>query len=140
MGGGKKGHLFRFNPDANKLEMLGPDFLTGSYTTVSILSPDGKYVYYLPGSHGGAVKDGCPVVQYNIATGQRKVIAFLGSVLPKHGYVPGGSYGVKLSADGSTLYANLNGHATDEFRHERMRPFGFGLTSLAVVEIPEEER
>ncbi|MDQ3622291.1 MAG: hypothetical protein M3463_07360, partial [Verrucomicrobiota bacterium] len=69
--------LFRYSPAQDRMEMLGPDFLAGDYTTVTVLSPDHKYVYYLPGAHGGALKIGTPVVQYEIATGQRKVLGFL---------------------------------------------------------------
>jgi sugar lactone lactonase YvrE len=135
------GQLFRYSPSADTLELLGPDFLKGNYTTVMVRSPDGKYLYYLPGAHGGAVKIGTPVMQYEIATGKRKVIAFLGKAfLDATGYTPGGTYGVKLSADGSTLYANLNGHGSDKDRHPKMRANGFGLTSFIAVHIPESER
>lgn len=137
-GGGK---LFRFNPQAKKVEMLGNDFGHGEYTTVSVLSPDEKYVYYLPGAHNGAMNIGTPVVQYNVATGQRKVLAFLRPYFEKQfGYVPAGSYGVKLSADGSTLYANLNGHTRDDLRPEKMTASGFGHSSFVAIHIPESER
>jgi hypothetical protein len=138
---GSKGQLFRFNPQAKKVEMLGNDFGHGEYTTVSVLSPDEKYVYYLPGAHGGAKDVGTPVVQYNIATGDRKVLAFLRPYMEKTlGYVPGGTYGVKLSKDGSTLYANLNGHTRDDLRPEKMTAGGFGHTSFVAIAIPESER
>lgn len=53
--------------------------------------------------------------------------------------MPGSTYGVKRSADDATLYANLNGHADDE-RREGMHAYGFGLTAIAAVHIPESER
>jgi hypothetical protein len=146
------GHLVRFNPDTQKIEDFGPEFpdvhsgskgkvTPGNYTAVTVLSPDEKFVYYLPGSHGGAVRIGCPVVQYNIATGQRKVLAFLQPVVQaKAEYVPGGTYGVKISEDGSTLYVNFNGHAVEKNRLPRMKPNGFGLTAFAAIHIPESER
>jgi glycerophosphoryl diester phosphodiesterase len=43
--------------------------------TVVELSPDGRYPYYLPGAHGGAFRTGTEVVQYEVATGRRKVLA-----------------------------------------------------------------
>ncbi|MCA9117452.1 MAG: hypothetical protein KDA79_20420 [Planctomycetaceae bacterium] len=133
--------LFRYHPETDRLELLGPNWTTGMYTTVTVLSPDEKFVYYLPGAHGQAFKEGTPVVQYNIATGERKVLAFLADTLEqKIGYVPGGTYGIKLSADGGTLYVNLNGHATDKLRPANMKPIGFGLTSFAAIHIPESER
>lgn len=135
------GRIFRYNTKTNKIDMLGPDFLSGNYTTVIELSPDEKYLYYLPGAHGGAFALHTPVIQYNIATGERKVIAFLRNAFePATDYVPGGTYGIKLSADGSTLYVDLNGHAGDSTRPAKMKPSGFGLTSFAAIHIPESER
>lgn len=135
------GQFFRYSPAQDKLDMFGPDFLDGNYTTVCVLSPDERYVYYLPGAHGGALQIGTPVVQYEIATGQRKVIAFLRDAFEKqYDYAPAGTYGVKMSADGSTLYVNFNGHAGDSIRPKEMSPIGFGLTAFAAIHIPASER
>ncbi len=137
----KTNQLFRYRPAEKKVELLGPTWGTGQYTTVMVLSPDERFVYYLPGSHGKAWQYGTPVVQYEIATGTRKVLAFLAPVLEAQvKYVPGGTYGVKLSADGGTLYVNFNGHAADEIRLSNMRPIGFGLCSFAAIHIPKSER
>lgn len=133
--------IFRFSPASEKLEMLGPDFLDGDYTTVCALSSDGQYLYFLPGAHGSSLKIGTPVVQYNVKTGKRKVLAFLqDAVLGKTGYVPCGTYGVKLSADNATLYVNLNGHATEKLRLPKMPSNGFGLTAFMALHIPVSER
>ncbi len=133
--------LFRYRSDKDQLKLLGTNWLLGQYTTVCELSPDERFLYYMPGSHGKAYVDGTPVVQYEIKTGCRKVIAFLAPVFEKsHQYVPAGSYGVKISADGGTLYVNFNGHAADAIRPKKMRPNGFGLTSFAVIHIPKSER
>jgi len=133
--------LFQFRPASGELKLLGPTWLGGEYTTVAVLSPDERFIYYLPGSHGGAFRSGTPVVQYSIATGQRKVIAFLAEPFEKeHGYVPAGTYGVKLSDDGGTLFVNFNGHAADSIRPAHMRPNGFGLCAFAAIHIPESER
>lgn len=135
------GQLFRFRPGDGSLQLLGPTWGTGQYTTVTVLSPDERFVYYLPGAHGQAFQYGTPVVQYEIATGTRKVLAFLAPALEEAcDYVPGGTYGVKLSADGGTLYVNFNGHAADELRPGHMQPIGFGLCALAAIEIPRAER
>ncbi len=133
--------LFRYAPAKGELALLGPTWLAGEYTTVVVLSPDERFLYYLPGAHGRAFKSGTPVLQVEIATGRRKVLAFLaGPIEKEHGYVPGGSYGVKLSADGGTLYVNLNGHAADPLRPSHHRPNGFGLCAFAALRIPESER
>ena len=55
------------------------------------------------------------------------------------GYVPGGTYGIKRSADCRTLFANLNGHAPDGARPESMKTKGFGLCAFAAIHIPEAE-
>jgi sugar lactone lactonase YvrE len=133
--------LFRYSTKDDSIKMLGPSWLLGTYTTVIELSPDEKYLYYLPGAHGGAHKNGTPVMQYDIATGTRKVLAFLGPTLAKeHEYTPSGTYGVKLTPDGGTLYVNFNGDPSDRFLVDKMRQDGFGLTSFAVIRIPESER
>ncbi len=133
--------LFRFRPASGELKLLGSTWLAGEYTTVAVLSPDERFLYYLPGAHGGAFRSGTPVIQYEIATGQRKVLAFLAEAFEKdYGYVPAGTYGMKLSADGVTLYVNFNGHATDSIRPAHMRPNGFGLTAFAAIQIPASER
>ena len=134
--------LFRYSVRDDKLTMLGPTWLTGAYVTVMVRSPDGRFLYYLPGAHGGAFKHGTPVVQYDIAQGTRKVLAFLAPAFDKeYGYVPGGTYGAKLSADGGTLYVNFNGHASDPLvRPPGRRADGFGLTAFAAISIPATER
>lgn len=138
--------LFRYRPadsnsSAGAFELLGPSWGTGQYTTMLLLSPDERFVYYLPGAHGQAFKYGTPVVQYDIATKTRKVLAFLAPALEQQmDYVPGGTYGIKLSADGATLYVNFNGHAADKIRLTSMKPIGFGLCSFMAIHIPKSER
>jgi hypothetical protein len=137
----KTNEFYRYRTATDKLDILGPNWLSGSYTAVCTLSPDERFVYFLPGSHGGAFKDGTPVVQYDIATGNRKVLAFLAPACDAElGFVPGGTYGIKLSADGGTLYVNFNGHPADRLRPEKMKPIGFGVTAFAAIHIPAEER
>jgi hypothetical protein len=133
--------LFRYRPAKDELTLLGPTWGAGEYVTVTELSPDERFLYYLPGAHGRAFRDGTPVVQYEVATGKRKVLAFLAAAFERElGYVPAGTYGVKLSADGGTLYVNFNGHAADRLRPKAMRPNGFGLCGFAAIHIPRSER
>lgn len=135
------GQLFRYTPAKDELKLLGPAWLKGDYITVCALSPDERFVYYLPGAHGQAFKSGTPVLQYEIATGRRKVLAFLAKACETEcEYAPAGTYGMKLSADGGTLYVNFNGHAAERFRTKQMKPIGFGLCAFAAIQIPESER
>ena len=57
-----------------------------------------------------------------------------------HSYAPAGTYGIKMNADGSTLYVNFNGHAGDATRLEGMPESGFGLMAFAAIHIPASER
>ena len=137
----KSNQLFRYEVAKDELTMLGANWLSGQYTTVIVLSPDERFLYYLPGAHGRAWQHGTPVVQFEIATNRRKVIAFLAEeIRDVYEYVPAGTYGIKMSADGGTLYVNFNGHAADRIRPVSMRPIGFGLCSFAAIHIPESER
>lgn len=137
----RPGELFQYTPATDELKMLGPAWLKTDYITVCTLSPDERFVYYLPGAHGKATRSGTPVVQYEIATARRKVVAFLTKAIEQEtGYIPAGTYGMKISADGSTLYVNFNGHAADPIRPEHMKPKGFGLCAFAAIQIPESER
>lgn len=137
----KTNQLFAYHPGRDKLQWLGPNWLAGSYTTVCVLSPDERFVYYLPGSHGKAFRTGTPVIQYDIAKRQQKVLAFLAPPIEKQfRYVPAGTYGVKISDNGDTLYVNFNGHAADGIRPSGMKPIGFGLCAFAAIHIPKSER
>lgn len=133
--------LFRYSPSKDELTILGSNFLKdGEYITVCDLSPDEKYIYYLPGAHGSAGFSGTPVIQYTIATGEQKAIVFLSETMIKtFNYAPGGTYGLKISADGSKLYVGLNGSPPDASRPKGLGR-GFGLTSFAIIHIPTQER
>jgi hypothetical protein len=135
------GELLRYSPAKDELTILGSNFLAkGEYITVCDLSPDEKYIYYLPGAHGSAGFSGTPVIQYDIAKGQQKAIAFLSEPMTDaFNYAPGGTYGVKVSNDGSKLYVGLNGSPPDASRPKGLGR-GFGLTSFAVINIPASER
>lgn len=136
-----EGQMFRYAPAKDKLEMLGSNFMKGEYTASCVLSPDERFVYFMPAAHGGIFINGTPLIQYNIATGRRKVIAFLQKAFETQcNYVPTGTYGIKISGDGSTLYVNFNGHAADSIRPAKMAASGFGLTSFAAIHIPPSER
>lgn len=135
------GELFRYSPSEDEITLLGSNFLAdGEYITVCDLSPDEKYLYYLPGAHGSAGFSGTPVIQYNIEKGEQKALAFLYEPMNKaFNYAPGGTYGMKMTNDGSTIYVGLNGSPSDSLRPEGLGR-GFGLTSFAIIHIPSSER
>ncbi|MEO5998292.1 MAG: hypothetical protein ABIN89_16175 [Chitinophagaceae bacterium] len=135
------GELFRYSPSKDEITLLGSNFLAdGEYITVCDLSPDEKYLYYLPGAHGSAGFSGTPVIQYNIRKRQQKALAFLYEPMNKaFNYAPGGTYGMKMTNDGSVLYVGLNGSPSDSLRPKGLGA-GFGLTSFAIIQIPARER
>ena len=88
------------------------------------LDPTGRYIYYY----------GAPVVQYDVKTGKKKVIAFIDDFLfEKYGYWPGYVYGMEISTDGSFLVICVNGTFSG-------KGVGFGHPAVVVVSIPQAER
>lgn len=133
----KAGILFELNPAKRILKDLGPNFLSGDYTAVMVLSPDEKYIYFAPGAHGSATHVGTPVIQYQVSNGARKVIAFLRDpVIQKANYLIGGSYNMQIDAKGAVLYCAFNG---EKFAGDKKRK-PFGLPSFVSIAIPEAER
>ena len=109
------GRLSSFNPETEEVEDLGWNFAQGIYTFGPMgLSPGGRYIYYVPGAHGTAWEIGTPIVQYDTKARQRKVLAFLTSYYrSKYDYRFGGTHGISISADGSTLFIPMNGSALE---------------------------
>ena len=136
---GPGGQLFKFFPDKDSVEALSLCWPGKQrYTPSLALSPDEKYLYYLPGAHGKSHLEGCPIVQYNIQTGECKVLAFLFPYLyNKYGYVPGGSFSVKLDSKGERLFICMNGQF---IKYEETTQDIFGDPSILVIHIPESER
>jgi len=111
-------------------------------TSVDLDAKTGRYLYYVPGSHGGAEVDGSPLVQYDLKTGARKVIAFLRPYLHEtYGYIPMGTYCSALSAEGDKVYITWNGHrGTTPEEFAQGAKIKFETCALTVVEIPASER
>lgn len=137
----RAGRMFKFFPEEDRVEDLGfcwaapPEQL---YTTSIAISPDDKYIYYVPAAHGGTHKLGGPVVQYNTVTGERKALAFLFPYFyEKYGYITGGTFSVSIDEKGERLFIVMNG------AFAKFDPTGgdvFGDPSVMVIHIPESER
>jgi len=134
--------LWAFNTKTEEAVLLGPSAVASMTYTTSIDADmkTGRYLYYVPGAHGGAERDGAPLVQYDVKTRTRKVIAFLHPLLYRqHGYVPLGTFGSAVSPEGDKVYITLNGNrgtAPDQL-DGRIR---FNTCALAVIHVPEAER
>jgi hypothetical protein len=131
--GGREPVLYSFDTKTEKVTTLGSP-MVGSvgYITALKIDPTGRYLYYIPGAHGGADRDGSPVVQYDTKNKTKKVIAFLHPFYKdKYGVAPVGTYSYALSPKGDALYvtwnANRGGRAWD-------------ICALSVIRIPEAER
>jgi hypothetical protein len=132
--GDNEATLYAFDTQTEKIKPLGPAAVgSQDYITSLDADPTGRYLYYMPGAHGGSDKDGAPVVQFDTQTGTRKVIAFLAPFYTKHhACTPVGTYSSALSPDGATLNITWNTRRPGT-RH-------WDCCALSVVHIPESER
>lgn len=135
------GRMFKFYPEQDRVKDLGPCWSAEPsklYTASIAVSPDDRYIYYIPAAHGGSHELGSPVVQYNVTTGERKAIAFLFPFLyEKYGYITGGTFSVSMDEKGERLFIIMNG-AFNEWKKDGGDVFGD--PSVIVVHIPESER
>ena len=131
--GGRDAHLFAFHTKTEQVEDLGPAAAASNTYIASLdADPTGRYLYYVPGAHGGGDKDGSAVVQFDTKTRTKKVIAFLHPFYQqKYGCTPVGTYSTAVDPKGDRLYVTWNvnrgGRAWD-------------CAALTVIHIPEAER
>ncbi|MDX1944039.1 MAG: hypothetical protein SFU86_01430 [Pirellulaceae bacterium] len=96
--------------------------------------PTGRFLYYVPGAHGGAAQDGTPIVQYDTTTGERKVLAFLHDPFWEQcGYALDGSFGNALDEKGERFFISWDGW-------RKGQPRGWESAAVTIVEIPASER
>lgn len=109
--GGKDGAIiYAFNTKTETAEELGLATVgSQSYITSLDVDPLGRYLYYVPGAHGGSDKDGTAVVRFDIKTKKREVIAFLHDFYKsKYGLSLVGTYSTALDPQGDKLYITWN--------------------------------
>ena len=145
-----EGRLVRIDPEGRSSEPLGAVWPAagglagegphhGAYTTALEISPGGRYLYAVPWAHGQAWSHGAPVVQFDLKTGARKVLAFLGPLFEgRFGYRVGGSYCLELSADGERLFIGINGQLLEP--DVQPPESAFGHPACMVLHIPAQER
>src|SRR5262249_6113729 len=64
--GGREPTLYAFDTKTEKVTALGsPTVGAVGYITALKIDAAGRYLYYIPGAHGGADKEGSPVIQYD---------------------------------------------------------------------------
>jgi len=131
---GTKADLWSYHPQTDELKQLG-NIGVGTIEYISSIEadPTGRYLYYVPGAHGGADRDGSPVVQYDVMTGKRKVLAFLFNTFrEKYKFGLYGSFGNALDEKGERFFISWDGNREGSEPPE--------CAALTVLHIPAEER
>jgi hypothetical protein len=102
--------LYAFDVRTERVTPLGPAAAgTNQYIASLKADPSGRYLYYVPGAHGGSDKDGSAVVQYDLRTGKKKVLCCLHPVFEqKFGIVLKGTYAVAVDDQGERLFVTWN--------------------------------
>lgn len=131
------GTIFAFDTRTEKITEMMKAFVGGPlYTATCRLDSAGKYLYYVPGAHGGTHQAGTPVIQLDVKRRRLKVIAFLNAHFRREKqYNLGGTYGIALDADGSRLLISFNGAPLEGAKHK-----DFGFCSAVILHLPEAER
>ncbi len=125
--------VYAFNTKTEQAEALGSAAVgTQSYIASIDVDPTGRYLYYIPGAHGGGDKDGAAVVQFDVRTRTKKVLAFLGPFYAeKYGNVLKGTYSSAVDPAGDKLYITWNNNRGSK---------AWDSVALTVIHIPEAER
>ena len=135
---GTTGHtaeIWAFDVRKQTVESLG-NAAVGElgYVTTIDADPTGRYLYFVAGAHGGGAAEGTPVVQFDVRTRTRKVIAFLHPFyLDTYGYTPDGTFSSALDDKGEKLFITWNGM-------RKGQPRFWESCALMVIHIPAAER
>jgi hypothetical protein len=130
------GNMYKFFPKQDRVEEYGKNWLNGAYIQNMRLSPGGRYLYYISESSQEGSRYGLPLVQYDTLKNRKKVIAFLEDFyVDKYGYAASNTYGVSLSADGSSVFTHMNGR----FAASREQA-AYGRPAIYHIHIPASER
>lgn len=102
--------LWSFNTKTEATKQIGHASAASQGYIASIdVDPTGRYLYYTAGAHGSGDRDGTPVVQFDVKTGTKKVIAFLDPFYQdKYGLTLKGTYSTAVAPSGDKLYITWN--------------------------------
>ena len=125
--------LWSFDAKTEKAQSLGSASV-GSQAYVASLDadPTGRFLYYVPGAHGGSEQDHAAVVQYDVQKRTKKVIAFLHPFYQERiGCTLKGTYSTAVDPAGDKLYITWNASRSS---------LVWDCCALTVIHIPESER
>jgi hypothetical protein len=126
--------LWSFNSKTEEVRRLGPGCVSETPRLIASLDvdPGGRFLYYTPGAHGGSEQDGTPIVQFDVQTGRKKVLAFLHPFYEqRYGCTLRGTYSSAVDPKGDKLYFTWN-----VSRGSRV----WDSCALTVIHIPASER
>ncbi|HXG62344.1 MAG TPA: hypothetical protein VNO22_13280 [Planctomycetota bacterium] len=126
--------LYAFDTRKEELRELG-EAAVGNQQYIATLDADpaGRFLYYSAGAHGGTDRDGTPVVQFDVRTGLRKVVAFLHPFYKeKYGAALVGTYAMAVDPAGDRLYVTWN--------INRRGGKAWDCVGVTVLHLPESER
>lgn len=126
--------IWAFNTKTEKIEALGSAAVASQKYVASMdVDPTGRYLYYIPGAHGGSERDNSAVVQFDVQTKKAKVIAFLHPFYQdRYGCTLKGTYSTAVDPAGDKLYVTWNAN--------RATPKAWDTCALTVIHIPKDER
>jgi hypothetical protein len=125
--------LYAFDVRTEKVAALGPAAVgSQQYITSLDADPTGRFLYYVPGAHGGSELDGCPVVQFDTQTKRKKVLAFLHPFYnSRFGCTLKGTFSSAIDEKGEKLYITWNNSRGTKV---------WDSCVLTVIHIPASER
>jgi hypothetical protein len=132
--GKAESQLYALDTKTERVEPLGPAAVASAqYITTLDTDATGRFLYYIPGAHGGAERDGSPVVQFDTRTRAKKIIAFLHPFYAeRYGCTLQGTFSAAVDRRGDKLYITWN--------VSRTGGKVWDCCVLTVVHIPESER
>jgi hypothetical protein len=131
--GNREAVLYSLNTKTEEIRTLGSAAVGTQHYVASLdAATHGRYLYYVAGAHGGSDGDGSPVVQFDVTTGAKKVLAFLHPFYKdRYGAALRGSYSSAMDPRGDKLYITWN-----VSRGSR----AWDCCALTVIHIPLSER
>lgn len=133
--GASDASIWSFNTRTEEVRKLGMAAIGAEAYIASIdVDPTGRYLYYTPGAHGSGPRDNTPIVQFDVKTSQKKVIAFLHPFYEKkYGGALRGTYATAMdpAGPGDKLYVTWNVSRNTK---------AWDCCAMTVIHIPESER